>query len=1027
MEWPSGLADIGAELARRLGFSGLHIVRELSGASGARTFMCRPESAAGRPHSVIVKIGPAGVMAADLGGLLLARTMFRDAGAMLDSHLSAGGLVAIPLTLAGRSPVTLAEWYAAASSADAAQLVDEIFIDVLRVPQLTVSTVNHSAFACYTITDPAALRQRLAELGDEGKQLWRWWRQAAERSTAASARRLGHGDLHSGNILCSDGPARVSVVDFGATGNHHYLRDFARLEREVWLVLHRPGDADRVSSCAALAAAHDDPAAADGENAKAMAMLGRLRSLAKEHSPSAVDMTGEYEVALLAQFMFAAASRAAEPVRRAALARAQVIRRSIEARHPELALDRATTRRYARMEALGLLAYSLLRLDQLPNGAWGKSVNNWMESLWAGDHGTITRDANMRRNGGTDVTCSNLINLVTWLRKVLPCRDAADLLLDNECVSRAAANIASRRGPLGGVGSRFSGRGPNDVRIRHTVMAILALLHDSAGHLRGHERPDAALSMANYLIDYLPLWKADTSHLFGCCLATARLIDALDSDLAALLPQATRNDLRSALTGVLPGMLSALHAEEFDGNRRPRPVPPEEIRLGPPFFWPYSSFWRMERSGLLMYLPLVISPDGTEFLPEIKEQLGGRIVSCLRRLLDDVRVPFDPTQPQASLLRYHRGPDSQVHRDWGLTAELAALLELPAVTGLLATSPADEARVKAARGAIHAALLETFDRYLVHKDLFHHTHAASFFRVLWILSGSTPPVAALRALDADIRATVAAGVTEAALTRHVAVILAEAGATAEDVDAEGLVSFLAGKLEAGYYTPDGVLCTVPAWQRILAATDTLAAYRGERAAAFAAAAGESHLRIVEPVLEQTLARLPDRTRRALDLGCGCGRHAALLKRMGFAVELADLSADMLNITAKRIGVPPPEPADMRQLAFAPATFDVVVTAESVIHLTPAEVPPLLARIQQVLRPGGVAYLTFQVGNHALISADGRYYAYCPDERYLQDLMTDAGLEPVYVMPRPVESYELAMYPTSTAWTWRDLYCRKPDG
>lgn len=189
-------------------------------------------------------------------------------------------------------------------------------------------------------------------------------------------------------------------------------------------------------------------------------------------------------------------------------------------------------------------------------------------------------------------------------------------------------------------------------------------------------------------------------------------------------------------------------------------------------------------------------------------------------------------------------------------------------------------------------------------------------------------------------------------------------------------------------------------------------------------AGETHLRIVEPVLERMLEALPHRAGRALDLGCGVGRHAALLTRMGFEVQLVDLSPDMLSMSAERIAVAAPMPIDMRQLPFGPNTFDVITAAESVIHLANEEIPPLLARIWQLLCPGGVAYLTFQINNHALISADGRYYAYYPDESYLRDLMGDAGLELVYVIPRPVEAYELVMYPTSTAWTWRDLYCRR---
>ena len=40
-----------------------------------------------------------------------------------------------------------------------------------------------------------------------------------------------------------------------------------------------------------------------------------------------------------------------------------------------------------------------------------------METLWVGDRGTITRNPHMRTTGGTDVTCTNVIHLVTFLAK----------------------------------------------------------------------------------------------------------------------------------------------------------------------------------------------------------------------------------------------------------------------------------------------------------------------------------------------------------------------------------------------------------------------------------------------------------------------------------------------------------------------------------------------------------------------------------------------------------------------------------
>ena len=150
----------------------------------------------------------------------------------------------------------------------------------------------------------------------------------------------------------------------------------------------------------------------------------------------------------------------------------------------------------------------------------------------------------------------------------------------------------------------------------------------------------------------------------------------------------------------------------------------------------------------------------------------------------------------------------------------------------------------------------------------------------------------------------------------------------------------------------------------------------------------------------------------------------MLADMGFEVDLVDISEDMLRICAEWIGVPQPVPADMRKLAFPPASFSVAVTAESVIHLSKTELPRFFGEFHRLLLPGGILYASFQIGNHALVTIDGRFYEYYPDDVELSELLFDAGLPPRYVFPWPAEAYELDLYPSSSPWTWTDFYCIK---
>lgn len=994
MEWPPEFASIHAALLENLGYTSLDIVRDISGLSGAATYLCSPESRLGRPNPVVVKVGPAADLARDIDGLRQARIMFRDAGRMLDTYVEHRDMIALPLSLIGEDAMPFTEWYKTASSEEAVAAVDDLFCNVLRIGHLAVNPTNRSVFRCHTINETTVVQRRLSALGPEGAQLWLWWEQASKRVSSPSATRLAHGDLHGGNILVSTDRARTNVVDFGNVGEKHYLTDIVKLERDIQLK-HDP--------------AHEQ------EPERTDAVARRLRELAREYAPTNIDASVEYDAALLAQFMFTAASRhAPEEIRYVALREALEIQQRLDGVRPQFRLDRSAVRRQTRQLTLSLFAYSFLRLDQLPNGAWGRTVNNWMESLWAGDGGSITRDNNIRINGGTDVLCSNVINLVEYLTMVLTAPEAAELINANGAIRRAGDNVASRRGPLGGVGSRSSGRGANDVRIRHTVMALLALISDNVGHMGGHSRPDAAGEMAGYLRRYGSMWQEDTSHLFGCTIATARLLHLLNTVTRTGLSSESTDALRSVLAGALPHMFTALYAENADGKRVPRPNPPDGVQLGQPFFWPYNSFWRMERSGLLMYLPLALVDNGRELLAPVREQLGDRLASCLKALLSEIETPYDPSNPYASLIRYHRTGVSQAPRDWGLSAELAALLEAPAIVKLLHDTPG-EIHVDDKRSALKTALAETFDRYRTHPEIFYHSHAASFFRVLWTLRDSSPSAAVLRELDLLITEAVNAGMTEAVLDQHVGAILRLSGSAADDVDSSALVSLLVNKLQSGYYA-DAAAGLAPV-------STTIDAYRGERGRLFEALVGESHLRTVEPILESLLIGHDLSTRRALDLGTGTGRHAALLARMGFNVEIIDLSSDMLRVAAARLGTAVPQPANMLALPLENEGYDAVVAAESIIHLTGSQAQKLAAYIAKLLTPQGVAYFSFQVNNNSVVTPDGRFYAYYPDQRSIVDLLMTSGLRPEVTTARAVEAYEHRMYPSRADWTWLDVYCK----
>lgn len=134
--------------------------------------------------------------------------------------------------------------------------------------------------------------------------------------------------------------------------------------------------------------------------------------------------------------------------------------------------------------------------------------------------------------------------------------------------------------------------------------------------------------------------------------------------------------------------------------------------------------------------------------------------------------------------------------------------------------------------------------------------------------------------------------------------------------------------------------------------------------------------------------------RALDLGCGTGvlleavRHWPLRKPtvgLDIAPEaLAHVRARDLAALVR---------GDVSELPFRAAAFDLVLCVDTIQHLSPAAAGDVVAEIQRVLRPGGIAYLRTNsaLGHAPLRGVDPeRYRRY--DVPSLVALAEGAGLE-----------------------------------
>ena len=120
----------------------------------------------------------------------------------------------------------------------------------------------------------------------------------------------------------------------------------------------------------------------------------------------------------------------------------------------------------------------------------------------------------------------------------------------------------------------------------------------------------------------------------------------------------------------------------------------------------------------------------------------------------------------------------------------------------------------------------------------------------------------------------------------------------------------------------------------------------------------------------------------LDLGCGSGRDSAKFLQMGYIVTSVDGSEELCRIAEAHTG------QTVHHMLFDEINwhneFDGVWACASLLHCTMEELPSILQKVSDSLKPGGVLYLSFKYGDFAGWS-NGRYFTTLTEET-LQKLM-----------------------------------------
>ena len=92
--------------------------------------------------------------------------------------------------------------------------------------------------------------------------------------------------------------------------------------------------------------------------------------------------------------------------------------------------------------------------------------------------------------------------------------------------------------------------------------------------------------------------------------------------------------------------------------------------------------------------------------------------------------------------------------------------------------------------------------------------------------------------------------------------------------------------------------------------------------------------------------------RVLELGCGAGVPMTAALAESREVTGVDISATQIALARRNVPAATFLQADMTTLSFDPESFDAVVAFYSLTHVPRDDVPPLLARIREWLRPAG---------------------------------------------------------------------------
>jgi SAM-dependent methyltransferase len=155
--------------------------------------------------------------------------------------------------------------------------------------------------------------------------------------------------------------------------------------------------------------------------------------------------------------------------------------------------------------------------------------------------------------------------------------------------------------------------------------------------------------------------------------------------------------------------------------------------------------------------------------------------------------------------------------------------------------------------------------------------------------------------------------------------------------------------------------------------------------------------------------------RVLDAGCGSGRDALALSRMGFEVTAMEASPKLAKLARAHTGQEV-HVLTFDQIAWREA-FEGVWACASLLHVPRADLPATVRRLRDALVPGGILWMSFKYGTDEREAA-GRHFTDL-DEPGAVDLLTAAGGLQLLSMERTND-----VRPDRAGERWLAIMCRR---